>query len=198
MSLIRCSDHWERVQQTKAPSFVLIRAAAILDRLLKDSSHNYEALLLLVRLYLLVGAGSLAFKTFSKLSVKHIQNETVGHNLFTRIDTIHPHRAPPPETEDEDNIPDTDYRNFSPDVALDQALSFYRHANTTANRQRNSGLQLGSYINVEGTIELQKRLNASICRKMWAAESNRIERLIGDDVVEGHADLGRMETLRFQ
>ncbi|CRG87977.1 N-alpha-acetyltransferase 25, NatB auxiliary subunit [Talaromyces islandicus] len=180
MSLIRMSDHWQRVQLQKGPSTELIRAAALLEHFLQDSPHNYQLLLLLVRVYLLLGAGSIAMKTFSRLSVKQIQNETVSHNLFTRLATIHPHGAPPIEA---------DYKDFIPEVALSQAVSFYGSADRTSTKQRNSGMNLGSYVNVEGTIELQKRLKQSICKFMWAFEGRRIDRLIGTNKTDRHADL---------
>jgi N-terminal acetyltransferase B complex non-catalytic subunit len=186
MSLIRMSDHWQRVQFQKGPGTELIRAAALLEHFLQDSPHNYQLLLLLVRVYLLLGAGSIAMKTFSRLSVKQIQNETVSHNLFTRLATIHPHGAPPIEAE---------YKDFIPEVALSQAISFYGSADRTSNKQRNSGMNLGSYVNVEGTIELQKRLKQSICKYMWALEGRRIDRLIGTNRTGRHADLGKFHNI---
>lgn len=189
MSLIRTSDHWQRVQLQKGPSTELIRAAALLEHFLQDSTHNYQLLLLLVRVYLLLGAGSLAMKTFGRLSVKQIQNETVSHNLFTRLATIHPHGAPPIEA---------DYKDFIPEVALSQAISFYGSADRTSTKQRNSGMNLGSYVNVEGTIELQKRLKQSICKYMWALEGRRIDRIIGTNRTDRHADLGKFDNFFFE
>ena len=105
-------------------------------------------------------------KTFSKLSVKQIQNETVAHNLYTRLATIHPLGAPPIEAE---------FKDFIPEVALSQAISFYDNADRTTTRQRTTGLNLGSYVNVESTIELQESLRNSICKRMWALEARRID-----------------------
>ncbi|KAL1965647.1 hypothetical protein VTN77DRAFT_5324 [Rasamsonia byssochlamydoides] len=181
MALIRISDNWQRSQQNKSPSSVLIRAAGILERLLLDSPHNYQALLLLVRLYLLLGAGSIALKTFSKLSVKQMQNETVGHNLFTRLSTVHPHSAPP--------IEGAEYKDFNPQSALVQALTFYRNADVTATKSRTNGLNYGSYVNIEGSIDLQKRLRQSICRRMWALDVRRMQRLVGGDPMSRYDEL---------
>ncbi|KAL1987664.1 hypothetical protein VTN96DRAFT_2905 [Rasamsonia emersonii] len=181
MALIRISDNWQRSQQNKSPSSVLIRAAGILERLLQDSPHNYQALLLLVRLYLVLGAGSIALKTFSKLSVKQMQYETVAHNLFTRLSTVHPHSAPP--------IEGAEYKDFNPQSALVQALTFYRNADVTATRSRTSGLNYGSYVNIEGSIDLQKRLRHSICRRMWALDVRRMQRLVGGDPMGRYDEL---------
>lgn len=169
MSLIRLDEQSNR---GKAPSAELIRSAAILEHLCQNSPHNYQILLLLVRVYSLLGAGSIAMKTFGKLSVKQIQNETVAHNLYTRLATIHPFGASPIEAE---------LKDFIPEVALGQAISFYDHADRTTTRQRTTGLNLGSYANVQGTIELQESLRNSICKRMWALEARRIDRLQGKD-----------------
>lgn len=182
MCLIRfnelLADGRENIQE-----ITLIHAASILERLLLDSPHNYHALLLLSRVYLLLGAGSLALKAFSKLAVKQVQYETVAHNIFTRLATIHPHSAPP--------IEGAEYKDFDPQAAMVQALSFYRNAHRTSERNRANGLNYGSYTNVEGTIELQTRLKDSICRKMWALEARRMQRLVGGDSKNRYDDLGR-------
>lgn len=181
MSLIRLGDsrvvnNWDQISDT-----VLVRSAGILHRLVTDSPHNYQALLLLLRIYLRLGAGSLALKTFAKLSVKHLQWETVAHNLYTRLATIHPHSAPPVEG--------AEYKDFDPQSALAKALTFYRNADSTTTRHLTSGLDHGSYVNIEGSIELQKRLKQSICRKMYVLEVRRMQRLVG-----GHP-MGRYDGL---
>ncbi|WEW61277.1 hypothetical protein PRK78_006767 [Emydomyces testavorans] len=159
----------------------LIQAAGILEHLLLKSPHNYEALLLLVRIYLLLGAGSLALKTFAQLSVKQIQYESVAHNLFTRISTIHPQSAPPFEG--------LERKDFDPQAALRQALLFYRNAVNSTTYARTAGLDHGSYLNVEGSIDLQKNLRYSICRKMWALEVRKIQRLVGGPSVKQYDEL---------
>ncbi|KAH3207645.1 hypothetical protein KXW62_006364 [Aspergillus fumigatus] len=183
MSLIRFSGGWTNEKPDQVPDTSLIRAAGILERLLLDSPHNYNALLLLVRIYLRLGAGSLALRTFSKLSVKQLQYETVAHNLFTRLATIHPHSAPPVEG--------AEYKDFYPQSAFVQALNFYRTADVTTVRNRTNGLEYGSYANVEGTIDLQRRLKHSICRKMWALDVKRLQRLAGGDNMGRYSDLAR-------
>ncbi|KAL4878518.1 N-acetyltransferase B complex non catalytic subunit-domain-containing protein [Aspergillus karnatakaensis] len=183
MALIRFSSNWVSSKQETIPDVMLIRAAALLERLVVDSPHNYQALLLLVRLYLRLGAGSLALKTFSKMSVKQMQFETVAHNLFTRLATVHPHSAPPVEG--------AEYKDFNPQSAFVQAMIFYLSANVTSNRHRTNGLDYGSYVNVEGTIELQRRLRQSICRRMWALEVKRVQRLAGGDPVSRYDEMAR-------
>ncbi|KAL2867944.1 MDM20/NAA25 family protein [Aspergillus lucknowensis] len=181
MGLVRFSGGWVSGKHEEIPDIMLIRAAAILERLIVDSPHNYQGLLLLVRLYLRLGAGSLALKAFSKLSVKQLQFETVAHNLFTRLATIHPHSAPP--------IEGAEYKDFNPQSAFVQALNFYRSADVTSTKNRSNGLEYGSYVNTQGTIELQKRLKQSVSRRMWALEVKRVQRLVGGDPMSRYDDL---------
>lgn len=114
MCLLQPVETNEDEAQAQVLGTALIRAAAILERLCRDSPHNYQALLLLVRVYLLLGAGSLALSTFSKLSVKQIQYDSVAHILFTRLSTVHPHSAPPVEG--------AEYKDFDPLRPLSRLL----------------------------------------------------------------------------
>lgn len=175
MSLIRLGEVGNDGEMPASPNATLIRAAAVLEHLVMKSPHNYQALLLLVRVFLLLGAGSLAFRAFFKLSVKQMQYETVAHNLLTRLSTIHPHAASAVEgLEQKDVDPQTSFRN---------ALNFYRNSETATTYSRGTGLDHGSYSNVEGSIELHKNLKHSICRKMWVLESRRIQRLVGRELL---------------
>ena len=181
MSLMCFDGDQEQILDT-----ALIRAAGILERLIIDSPHNYQALLLLVRIYLRLGAGSLALKTFSKLSVKQFQFETVAHNLLTRLATVHPHSAPPLEG--------AEYKDFDPQMALMQALNFYRNADVTSLRHRSNGLDNGTYLNVEGTIDLQKRLKHSVCRRIYALEVRRMQRLVGGSPMGRYDEIGQFAS----
>lgn len=182
MSLVRFSNAWSSGDQKQTVT-TLIRAAGILEYLIVDSPHNYQALLLLVRIYLLLGAGSLALKTFSRLSVKQLQYETVAHNLFTRLATIHPHSAPP--------IEGAETKDFDPQSAFTKALNFYRTADVSTLRNRSNGLEYGSYVNVIGCIDLQKKLNNSICRRMWALDIRRMQRLVGGNPTVRYEAIGQ-------
>lgn len=160
----------------------LIRAAGILERLCRDSPHNYEALLLLVRVYLLLGAGSLAMSTFSKLSVKQIQYDSVAHILFTRLSTVHPHSAPP--------VDGAEYKDFDPLSAFVQGLNFFRNSEINTMRYRTAGLDEGAYVNTEEIIELRRCLSNSINRRMYALDARRIQRLAGGDPMTRYDELG--------
>ena len=71
MGLIRLYNRDRR--KSYANNTALIRSTIILENILSHSKHNYDALLLLVRLYMYFGAGSLAIERYSRLSLKNIQ-----------------------------------------------------------------------------------------------------------------------------
>ncbi|KAJ5176236.1 uncharacterized protein N7482_002113 [Penicillium canariense] len=172
-----------RETEAQVPDTALIRAASILERLCRDSPHNYQALLLLVRVYLLLGAGSLALSTFSKMSVKQLQYETVSHILFTRLATIHPHSAPPVEG--------AEYKDFDPLSAFVQGLNFFRNSEVNTMRFRTAGLDEGTYVNTEEIIELRRRLSTSFNRRMYALDARRTQRLVGGDHMARYDELAR-------
>lgn len=68
----------------------LLRGIVVLEALVAQSRCNYDALLILVRLYMMVGMGSLAMHYYAQLSIKNVQTVTMSWILFTRISTIHP------------------------------------------------------------------------------------------------------------
>lgn len=184
MALLRTGESTET--QTQVLDTSVIRAAAILERLLSDSPHNYEARLLLVRAYVLLGAGSLALSTYSKLSVKQMQYETVSHNLYTRFASIHPHSAPPVEG--------AEYKDFDPQAALVQSLNFYRASDITSLKFRTRALEEGSYVNAAYCVELRNCLRYSICRQMFVLDVRRAQRLVGGDSMTRFDALGMLKS----
>ena len=68
----------------------LIQCILVLEHMLLQSKHNYDALLVLVRLYMFLGAGSLALDRYNRLSMKNIQHATVSWIMYPRLSTIHP------------------------------------------------------------------------------------------------------------
>lgn len=177
----------ETNEQSLVSHTSVLRAIAILEGLLRDSPHTYQALLLVVRIYLLFGAGSLAFGSFNKLSVKQMQYESVAHNFFTRLSTIHPHSAPP--------IEGVERKDFDPQAAFVQGLNFFRNADITTMKFRTRGLEEGSYTNVEEIVELRQRLSNSICRRMMALDVRQAQRLVGGDPMTRFEELGKTTAI---
>lgn len=159
--------------QIQVPETALVRASGILVHLINNSPHNYPAQLFLVRIYSLLGAGSLALSTFSSMSIKHMQYESVAHNFFTRLASIHPHSAPP--------IEGAEYKDFDPQSALIAGLKFYRGADISTSKYRIAGLNQGAYVHTKELVELGRRLSKSFCRRMYALDVRRAQRLAGGD-----------------
>lgn len=68
----------------------LLQCIAILETVLFYSKHNFDALLILIRLEVACGTGSRAIEHYSRLSIKNLQYNTLSWLLYTRISTIHP------------------------------------------------------------------------------------------------------------
>lgn len=186
MCVLCPSEEQAGQEESRVPDTAFIRAAGILEILVRYSPHNYPSILLLTRIYLHLGAGSLALSTFSKFNVKQVQWECVAHNLFTRLATLHPHSAPP--------IEGVETKAFAPQSALVQALNFYRSADATALKNRRRGMEQGTYVNTEDTIELHRQLKNSISRRMWALEVRRMQRLAGGDPMTRYEELGQSHS----
>ena len=71
----------------------LLQCIVILENLLTHSPHNYDAIVLLTRVYIRLGAVSKAFELYERLDVKNIQTQTLSWMILSRISTIHPHAS---------------------------------------------------------------------------------------------------------
>ncbi|KAL8674694.1 MAG: hypothetical protein Q9168_000926 [Polycauliona sp. 1 TL-2023] len=69
----------------------MLQAMMLLDELSTRSPAMYEVFGTLILLYVRIGAGSLAARTYHGLSIKNIQLPTLSWLLWTRLSTIHPH-----------------------------------------------------------------------------------------------------------
>jgi len=65
----------------------LLHAMALLKKGAKDSIHNFEYRVVLMRLLIEVGAVSEAYDLFIKLDVKHVQYESLAHELIIAVVT---------------------------------------------------------------------------------------------------------------
>ncbi|PWW76161.1 hypothetical protein C7212DRAFT_363414 [Tuber magnatum] len=136
----------------------LYQSTIILNTLLQKSKHNYEALLLLVRIYLLLGAIPLAMEIYPRLNIKQIQNDTLAHFLLTRISALHPssNRTEP---------------------LLKEALKIYETSRIQTPGMLVLAYERGSYAQMMGFVEFAGRVSGSVCRGMWEIERRRLARL---------------------
>ena len=74
-------------------SYAILQCAIILETLLHYSKHNFDGIVLLIRVYIFLGAISRAFELYERLDIKNIQTQTLSWMLLSRISTIHPHAS---------------------------------------------------------------------------------------------------------
>lgn len=77
----------------------LLRCVTVLEILLSHSKHNYDALVMIVRVYIYLGAAKKAMEHYAKLDIKNMQISPLSWIFFTRISTIHPHASKKTEHE---------------------------------------------------------------------------------------------------
>ncbi|TFK54787.1 hypothetical protein OE88DRAFT_1653277 [Heliocybe sulcata] len=66
----------------------LYNASVILEYGLTKSRHSYHMRLLLIQIYRLLGASSLALEHYRDLNVKQVQNDTLSHLILARVSTF--------------------------------------------------------------------------------------------------------------
>ncbi|MCJ1394753.1 hypothetical protein MMC18_007633 [Xylographa bjoerkii] len=168
----------------------LIRAAAILEMLLSNSAHNYDAQLMIIRVYVYLGLGVQAMSHYARLDIKHLQYLTNSWILFMRISTIHPHPFPV--------VSSKKIELTSPSTMLKSALSWgYRQ-----NKQAEGGItsffaydslfELLQHLDYQKTTEVALLVKASIM-----AEAKRIARL-GHGYFGLEVDVAASDPLSFE
>lgn len=171
MALVHLSRLEQQAGHWRTSSW-LLQAGALIEFLVSHSEHNYQALLILVRIYGILGCGSLALKTYSRLSIKNIQLDTIAHNMFTRISTLHP--SPAANTTDHP----LGKGDQDPSIGLHRALTVYQKSEDQIYRMAKLAIEQGSYNNVLGFLALGEKLDKSICKIMYDTESRRITRAV--------------------
>lgn len=151
----------------------LLRAILVLEILLMHSPHNYDALLILVRLYIFYGAGSLAMWRYSLLSIKNMQHASLSWILYTRISTIHPYAS---------SVTNRDSKvvvTFDPWQDAKQAYAWHANGRDLSLRVIRNMEEHGQWNMILDTLELAKVLDSSFSKYILAAEIKRIHRFRG-------------------
>ena len=147
----------------------LLRCAIILEILLSDSKHNYDALLIIIRVYFYLGAIPRALEFYGRLDIKHMQYQTLSWIIFSRMSTIHPH-------------PIMDKANasiikFDPASAIDKTVRWI----LKNEKQMKSGVSLfldnGGYVNLLDHLKTLSKLEASSYKCTLICELSRMSRL---------------------
>lgn len=136
----------------------LYQSIVILSAVVGKSKHNYQAMLLLVRLYLLIGAVGLAVDVYPGLNIKQIQNDTLSHFLLTRISTLLPSER-------------------KVEQILNEAGRIYESSSSQTPNMLVLAFERSGYAQMMGFLEFSERVAGSVCRSMWEIERRRVERL---------------------
>lgn len=158
MGCIRCfeGDDYHRA--------ALFKCALILERLLAHSKHNEDALILIIRVYIHLGATRKAVEHYTKLDIKHIQNLTDAWILLTRISTIHPHAFP---------------RNAqlpSPAQLLTKALCWTVSSDSQAISSIINSVKYDSFMSLLSLVEYARITETCLARCSFICEARRINR----------------------
>lgn len=148
----------------------LVQAAAILEFAHSKSPANPQVLLLLVRLYSVLGAGSLAMRAYTKLNLKQIQSETLGYVLLDRISTLHPHPCSDIMIGDEPVA-------FDPAVELTKLHQRYRGFKKQITRNYMTCLEHGKYGSIFQLTDVHEKLYPSIGSVLSVVELRQLTRM---------------------
>ena len=163
------------------------RTVIILEHLVSRSPHNYEAIVLLVRLYVGLGAGRLATQLYSRLSVKHMQHLTTSWVLFPRISLLYP-GAPLSDQKQGPNVPD-------PSRLLKLALDWFEHGESQQQQLMDSILENGQYWLFLESITIRDLIEGGQTRCFLALEWHRMGRLKGIVNAKSYLDKIKSEWL---
>lgn len=161
----------------------LLRGALLLDFLLSRSKHNYDALLMLVRIYICMGAGSLAMKHYAQLKIKNSQNSTISWILFTRFSTIHPFPVDPNISFGQEKA------HCDPAHGLKVALEWQKDSEAQISRGINQILHNGQYKTLVEALSFLERSQQDFQNFMNVIESRRIGRFTGSTTKEDYQSI---------
>lgn len=162
----------------KTQKYQKLRAMILLDELIMRSPAMYEVFGTLILLYIQVGAGSLAARTYHGLSIKNIQLPTLSWLLWTRLSTIHPHRS-----QFKDVTLPNDVRvskgEADPVQHLMQALDYHMHLQETDQQEILEFLEAKQYASLHRAIRNSRHNLDGFVKYLLCTEWARTERISG-------------------
>ncbi|KFY06783.1 hypothetical protein V492_07759 [Pseudogymnoascus sp. VKM F-4246] len=153
----------------------LIQAAALLEFAHSKSAANTHILLLLVKLYSMLGAGSLALRAYHKLNIKQIQGDTLGYVIFDRISSLHPHPV-------QDEINGTT-QTLDPAANIAHVQRMYGNVRGQINNNSRRSFEAGSYDSVCQLVNASDQLSRSIGTAITVVELRKIVRITDQNAV---------------
>ena len=165
MALCHVADLGE---QTALP-----RCLVILENLLIRSPHNYDALLIIIRICLKLGISSQGMNHYTQLSIKNVQHATVSWILYTHVSMIHPYSCVPkartPKAAVGMDLPKT----------LQAAMDWHVGASQLNSDYMSKMLRDEQYNMLFDALALDRSLKVGFGRLLLLVEWSRIQRLTG-------------------
>ncbi|EXJ65310.1 hypothetical protein A1O7_01651 [Cladophialophora yegresii CBS 114405] len=177
--------HLSIAEPPSCPEAALLAALAILHLQIQDPQHQqvlvaanileiarskfedyYILTVLLVRLQAHLGLLSLAMQNFTKLSIKNMQWETVGHLILTRISTLHPGF-------------NGVAGDLEPLLAAETGVTVLENADMALVRGIREGLRFNSYSNIYNSAQMRSDIERSMNKQICAIEERRVSRWRG-------------------
>ena len=150
----------------------LLQAAVLLEYAWEHSKANSQIVLLLTRLYSILGCGSLAMRAYQRLGVKQIQHTTLSHYMFDGISTFHPH----PFTSD-----NSSQQRTVIDELRDQQ-KIYKTSPKHISNKRWSSFEHNNYNTIFELEDFKKALAYNVSAVMTIVESRKVSRLMHPNV----------------
>ncbi|KAK4940477.1 hypothetical protein LTR10_019461 [Elasticomyces elasticus] len=159
-----------RLSPTKDSSQNTLFTAILLQIARAKFEDYYLFSIFLILLQAKLGLLSLAMQTFTRLSVKNMQYETVAHLILTRISSLHPAAT--------SGNGDSSLA-FDPSSAIDTGLTIIENADTALVRGIREGLRFNSYSNIYNSVKMRSAIERSMNRQILAIEERKLARLLG-------------------
>ena len=154
-------------------STALLRSAVLLESLLGNSRHNYDALLIQIRLCLKLGISSMAMERYLQLTVKNMQHATTSWVLYGQISVLHPYSYMPPSS----NTAAVHGMNLP--KCITDALDWHVTAEQTLADSMSNMLKEGQYNMLFDTLCLYQPIKNGFSKLLLVNEWARIQRLTG-------------------
>ncbi len=138
-------------------------AMNILEIAREESPDYYIMTVLLILLRAHLGLLSWAMVNFTKLSVKNMQWETVGHLILTRISTLYPAFR-------------GEVGDLDPLLAAGSSVTVLENADKTLVRGIREGLRFNSFSNIYNSVKMRSDIERSLNKQICAIEERRISR----------------------
>ncbi|KAH8549871.1 N-acetyltransferase B complex non catalytic subunit-domain-containing protein [Umbelopsis sp. PMI_123] len=146
----------KKYRETEDIAFFL-HALVLLETALAKSIHNFQFKMLLIRLYLSIGAFDQAHRIFSTMDIKHIQFDTLTHYLSDRSISLGQF----------DQLAET----------LSMACSIYKANEIETPEMIVKAYQYATFSKIQEFIEFRSRLDQSIQHTVFNIDLARVEAL---------------------